>query len=491
MLCWSWAHSLAQPGSHTLPDTRADARDYHFYDVRCPVPPIADMAPTTEITLTVLHQGAPLPCTGPAGSNVFKFVTKITSIVAGPGTAVVTGSGFGTASAYTCRLQRAGASAVSSAATFVSPTELRCNTTGAQHNRRHGDFAFTVTTAAGEVVPQYHSEELSSQDAGGFLIPTAQSSMTLEIDTCADRSRNNLETDVDCGGTACPGCGLGQRCAANSDCANPDEHLCLEGRCEVRDRDGDGQSEADGDCDDYDAARNSNADETRDGLDNNCDGQAADGDYNVAKFRAAPSQCESEARSIPGGLPPILSSSHHRSLSRLTPYTCASHIPDLLQHSYSPHAPMLVGLTVLSRTPDGGLFLSVARGADVWEFNSVSITSPLTADTIPQTNPITIYSLTDITISHTVGLTGEDGAHAARAGSYATRVGGAAARTALNRKGGNGHRCCGGHSESGVGPGGGGGGRYAGYGPGGGGAGHASAGQRGGRGNGAFANIGT
>ena len=117
--------------------------------------------------------------------------------------------------------------------------------------------------------------------------------MTLEIDTCADRFRNNLETDVDCGGAACPSCGLGQRCAADTDCANQDETGCLEGLCNFRDRDGDGQTEAAGDCNDYDAAVSGDADEIRDGIDNNCDGQAADGNYDIAKFRAAPSQCES------------------------------------------------------------------------------------------------------------------------------------------------------------------------------------------------------
>jgi len=381
------------------------------------VPPISDMTPTTEITLTVLHQGTPLPCTGPAGSDVFKFVTKITGVIVGPGTVVVAGSGFGTASPYACRLQRAGASAVNSAATFVSPTELRCNTTGAAHTRRHGDFALTVATAAGDVVPQYHSEVLSSRDPQGFLIPTAQSSVTLEIDTCVDRFRNNLETDVDCGGTACPGCGLGQRCAAHADCASPAENLCLEGVCAVRDRDGDGQSEADGDCNDYNAAVNSQATEARDGIDNNCDGQAADGDFAIAKFRNAPTQY-------------------------------------------------------------------------VWEFNSVTITGPMNRDTLPQTNPMTIYSLTDITIRESIILSGLVGDAAAPAGQYATRIGGAPARTALNRKGGNGHRCCGGHSAPGIGPGAGPGGRYAGYGPGGGGAGHAVVGGRGGRGNGQATNGG-
>ena len=142
-----------------------------------------------------------------------------------------------------------------------------------------------------------------------------------------------------------------------------------------------------------------------------------------------------------------------------------------------------------------GLFLpfKFTRDADVWEFNSVSINSPIRQSTIPQTNPITIYSLTDIIISTTVGLAGGTGTAApSHAVGYSTRAGGVAARTALDRRGGFGERCCGGNSERGVGPGGGGGARYSSYGPGGGGGGHASAGGRGANGGGtAGANPGT
>ena len=35
---------------------------------------------------------------------------------------------------------------------------------------------------------------------------------------CSDGVRNGLETDVDCGGGACPPCTLGMLCAAQGDC---------------------------------------------------------------------------------------------------------------------------------------------------------------------------------------------------------------------------------------------------------------------------------
>jgi hypothetical protein len=36
--------------------------------------------------------------------------------------------------------------------------------------------------------------------------------------SCADNRKNGFETDIDCGGPACPKCGLGQGCLADSDC---------------------------------------------------------------------------------------------------------------------------------------------------------------------------------------------------------------------------------------------------------------------------------
>ncbi len=49
-----------------------------------------------------------------------------------------------------------------------------------------------------------------------------------EPGTCTDAMQNQDETDVDCGGAACPACGVGQRCGAGSDCSTG---FCDGGRC--------------------------------------------------------------------------------------------------------------------------------------------------------------------------------------------------------------------------------------------------------------------
>ncbi len=38
--------------------------------------------------------------------------------------------------------------------------------------------------------------------------------------SCSDGIRDGLETDVDCGGPACPRCALGKYCATNTDCSS-------------------------------------------------------------------------------------------------------------------------------------------------------------------------------------------------------------------------------------------------------------------------------
>src|SRR5690606_23685710 len=46
--------------------------------------------------------------------------------------------------------------------------------------------------------------------------------------TCADGVENQDETDVDCGGTTCDPCGIGQRCSGGSDCTTGN---CDSGTC--------------------------------------------------------------------------------------------------------------------------------------------------------------------------------------------------------------------------------------------------------------------
>ncbi len=47
--------------------------------------------------------------------------------------------------------------------------------------------------------------------------------------SCSDKTQNQGETDVDCGGTLCPGCGSGKHCGTNSDCAAG--LACVNGTC--------------------------------------------------------------------------------------------------------------------------------------------------------------------------------------------------------------------------------------------------------------------
>ncbi|WP_437585653.1 hypothetical protein [Sorangium sp. So ce1000] len=47
-------------------------------------------------------------------------------------------------------------------------------------------------------------------------------------DACDDGTRNNEETDVDCGGSTCPQCDIAKACAAADDCASG---FCADGVC--------------------------------------------------------------------------------------------------------------------------------------------------------------------------------------------------------------------------------------------------------------------
>ena len=49
------------------------------------------------------------------------------------------------------------------------------------------------------------------------------------VHTCHDAVQNGAETDVDCGGGACPKCGGGLKCAVDSDCKK--KH-CVDSVCE-------------------------------------------------------------------------------------------------------------------------------------------------------------------------------------------------------------------------------------------------------------------
>ena len=50
----------------------------------------------------------------------------------------------------------------------------------------------------------------------------------MPLPTCTDGVKNGAETDVDCGGGTCPGCGVGHPCVTNADCAGK---VCFMGVC--------------------------------------------------------------------------------------------------------------------------------------------------------------------------------------------------------------------------------------------------------------------
>ena len=51
-----------------------------------------------------------------------------------------------------------------------------------------------------------------------------------EAGSCSDLVQNGCETDTDCGGRSCPGCGFGLDCLADSDCASG---ICYLGVCDI------------------------------------------------------------------------------------------------------------------------------------------------------------------------------------------------------------------------------------------------------------------
>lgn len=69
----------------------------------------------------------------------------------------------------------------------------------------------------------------TSGSSGGGGSSGSTSSGTVEPDaTCADGTRNGMETDVDCGGDACGPCGPGKGCTLDGDCATL---ACQGGSC--------------------------------------------------------------------------------------------------------------------------------------------------------------------------------------------------------------------------------------------------------------------
>ena len=73
--------------------------------------------------------------------------------------------------------------------------------------------------------------------------------LTCVSSQCADHRKDGAETDVDCGGGTCPGCGVGMMCAVDSDCTSTACDAlslnCVASRCMDNQKDG---NETDVDC---------------------------------------------------------------------------------------------------------------------------------------------------------------------------------------------------------------------------------------------------
>ncbi|HEU5076184.1 MAG TPA: hypothetical protein VFU02_18455 [Polyangiaceae bacterium] len=77
------------------------------------------------------------------------------------------------------------------------------------------------------------SDSSSSSSSGGavgtYTVATTNNTTgSFDSARCDDGLINGTETDLDCGGESCPGCGEGQECYYDSDC---DDLKCLEGEC--------------------------------------------------------------------------------------------------------------------------------------------------------------------------------------------------------------------------------------------------------------------
>src|SRR5215470_1584854 len=63
---------------------------------------------------------------------------------------------------------------------------------------------------------------------GGLIVAAIFCAAEARATSCADAIKNGNETDVDCGGNACPRCTNGRACLAPLDCAS---FVCLSGKC--------------------------------------------------------------------------------------------------------------------------------------------------------------------------------------------------------------------------------------------------------------------
>lgn len=80
-----------------------------------------------------------------------------------------------------------------------------------------------VTQPTASLDDQFGTHAITVKKTGLVCAPV------VDPTTCSDMATNGSETDVDCGGGACPACGDGASCAAGSDCTSG---VCQAGTCQ-------------------------------------------------------------------------------------------------------------------------------------------------------------------------------------------------------------------------------------------------------------------
>ena len=109
---------------------------------------------------------------------------------------------------------------------------------------------------------RYKSDDTACEDdagAGGVCL----NGSCIVGTSCEDGVTNQDETDEDCGGSICEGCGLGGACLGNADCAAGVCDMVGSNTCETADTCGNGAVETGEACDDGDVL-------TGDGCDGSC-----------------------------------------------------------------------------------------------------------------------------------------------------------------------------------------------------------------------------
>ena len=90
------------------------------------------------------------------------------------------------------------------------------------HGRQDGNE--TDTDCGGGICPGCGAGHGCLRDADCGSVACDATSLSCVATTCLDQHRDSDESDVDCGGTSCNACGVGKKCNSNFDCISG--HFC-------------------------------------------------------------------------------------------------------------------------------------------------------------------------------------------------------------------------------------------------------------------------